>query len=131
MNFRLPAIILVAIIALIALGPLVFFVPRLVALRRKGILEYGALGQLHSAEFYDKWVVHRAGHEEEFLQAVEISALADYGNAYEKVEQLKPFPADKGALYTLAAAVVVPALPVILAEVPLAVVLKDLLKALH
>jgi hypothetical protein len=131
MNFRLPAIILVAIIALIALGPLVFFVPRLVVLRRKGILEYGILGQLHSADFHEKWILHRAGQEDEFLQAPEISALADYGNAYEKIEQLKPFPADKGTLYGLAAAVVIPALPVILAEVPLAVVLQDLLKALR
>jgi hypothetical protein len=131
MNFRLPAIILVAIIALVALGPLVFFVPRLVVLRRKGILEYGILGQLHSADFHEKWILHRAGQEDEFLQAPEISALADYGRAYEKIEDSKPFPADKGTLYGLAAAVVIPALPVILAEVPLAVVLKDLLAALH
>jgi hypothetical protein len=131
MNFRLSAIILLAVIALIALGPLVFFVPRLLALRRKGILEYGILGQLHSADFHEKWILHRAGHEDEFLEAPEISVLANYGKTYEKIEQLKPFPADKGALYTLAAAVVIPALPVILAEVPFAVVLKDLLKALR
>ena len=39
LDFRLPAIVLIAIIALVALGPLLFFVPRLAALRRKGILE--------------------------------------------------------------------------------------------
>jgi hypothetical protein len=131
MNFRLPAIVLVAIIALIALGPLVFFVPRLLVLRRKGILEYGILGQLHSADFHEKWILHRAGHENEFLDAPEIAALANYGKTYEKIEQLRPFPADKGALYTLAASVVIPALPVVLAEVPFAVVLQDLLKALR
>jgi hypothetical protein len=131
MNFRLHAIILIAIIALIALGPLAFFIPRLAALRRKGILEYGILGQLHSADFHEKWILHRAGHDDEFLQAREISALANYANAYQKIEELKPFPVDKGSLYILAAAVVIPALPVILAEVPIGVVLKELLKALH
>jgi hypothetical protein len=35
-DFKLPAIALVVIIALVALGPLAFFVPRLAALRRKG-----------------------------------------------------------------------------------------------
>ena len=130
-NFSLPAVILLAIIAMIALGPLVFFVPRLLALRRKGILEYGILGQMHSADFHEKWILHRAGHEAEFLEAPEISTLANYGKAYEKIEQLKPFPADNRSLYILAAAVVIPALPVILAEVPLAVVLKDLLRALR
>jgi hypothetical protein len=131
MDFKLPAIALVAIIALVALGPIILFVPRLAALRRKGILEYGILGQLHSTEFREKWILHRAGHETEFLEAPESSTLADYGRAYERIEQLNPFPADKGALYTLAAAVVIPTLPVILAEVPMAVVLSDLLKAMR
>jgi hypothetical protein len=130
-NFKLPAIILVALTALVALGPLAFFVPRLAGVRRKGILEYGILGQLHSAEFHEKWILHRAGHESEFLTAAESSMLANYGHVYEKIEDMNSFPADKGALYTLAAAVVIPALPVILAQIPLAVVISDLLKALH
>jgi hypothetical protein len=130
-NFKLPAIILVALTALVALGPLAFFVPRLAGLRRKGILEYGILGQLHSADFHEKWILHRAGHEAEFLVATEITTLANYGRTYEAIERMNPFPADKGALYTLAAAVLVPALPMILAQVPFAVVLSDLLKALR
>jgi hypothetical protein len=59
------------------------------------------------------------------------SRLADYGRAYEKIEQMNSFPADNGALYILAAAVVVPALPMILAQVPFVVVLSDLFRALH
>jgi hypothetical protein len=47
------------------------------------------------------------------------------------VQQLKPFPADKGSLYTLAAAVAIPALPVILTAVPLAIILRDLFDALR
>jgi len=131
MDFKLPAIVLVVLVALVALGPLAFFVPRLAALRRKGILEYGTLAQLHSAEFHDKWIVHRAGHETEFLVAPESITLNNYGHAYEKIEEINAFIADKGALYTLAAAVLIPALPAILAQVPIAVVLRDLLEALH
>jgi hypothetical protein len=128
-DFKLQAIVLAVIIGLVALGPLVFFVPRLAALRRRGILEYGILGQLHSVEFDEKWIHHRAGHEAEFLQAPENSALADFGRSYETIQDLRPFPADRGALYALAASVVIPVLPPILAQVPLAVVLKDLLEA--
>jgi hypothetical protein len=131
MNFTLPALALVGLIALVALGPLAFFVPRLAALRRKGILEYGILAQLHSAEFHDKWILHRAGHETEFLVAPESITLNNYGQAYEKIEEISAFLVDKGALYTLAAAVLIPALPTILAEVPIAVVLSDLLRALR
>jgi hypothetical protein len=78
-----------------------------------------------------QWILHRAGHESEFLQARKSSALADFGSSYEKMAQLKPFSADTGTLYSLAASVLVPALPVILAEIPLMVVLKDLFSALR
>jgi hypothetical protein len=130
-NFKLPAIALVVLIALVALGPLVFFAPRLAELRRRGILDYGILGQLHSTDFHEKWILNRSGHESEFLQAPESSTLADYGQAYENIEGMSPFLVDKGALYTLGAAILIPALPTILAEIPLAVVIGDLLRALH
>jgi len=131
MSFKLPAIALVVIIALVALGPLAFFVPRLAALRRQGIVEYGILGQMQSSDFHKKWIRHRSGHEAEFLTADESSTLADFGQSYERIEQMRPFPADRGDLVALAVSVVLPMLPVILAVVPLAVVLKSLLKALR
>jgi len=131
MTYKLPAIVLVAIIALIGFGPLFCFVPRLRALRRRGVRQYGNLGKLNSTEFHEKWIEHRAGHEAEFLQAPESSRVSAYGQIYQKIKQLKPFPADKSSLSLLTLAVVLPALPVLLTEIPLAVVLKELLKALH
>jgi hypothetical protein len=131
MSYKVPAIVLAAIIALIALGPLSFFVPRLLSLRRRAIREFGSLGQLNSTEFYEKWIMHRAGHEAEFLQAPESSRLSSYGQIYEKVGKLKPFPIDKGSLYVLAMAVVLPLVPAAVTEIPFVVVIKDLLKALR
>jgi hypothetical protein len=131
MVFKLPAIALVIIIAMIALGPLAFFVPWLAALRRQGIFDYGVLGQIHSTDFHDKWIQQRSGHEADFLTAPESSTLADYGQSYERLNALRPFPADRGDLIALAASLVVPMLSVILAVVPVAVVLKSLLQALR
>jgi hypothetical protein len=130
-NFKLPGMALIAIIALVALGPLIFFVPRLAALRRRGILEYGILEQVHGTKFHEKWIVHRAGHEAELLEAPESIALFASGQTFDRVQQLKPFPADRGSLVALSLAVVVPALPLIFTQVPLAFVLKILLKALR
>lgn len=129
-SFKLEAAALLTIVLLIAIGPLVFFVPKLAAVRRQGILDYGTLGQLHSMDFHVKWILKRRGHEEEFLTAPEISSLTDYGSSYENIEKMQPFPVDKGAFIALALAVALPMLPVLLAEVPLAVVLKSLLEAL-
>lgn len=131
MDFKLPAIALVAIIAVVALVPLVFFVPRLAALRQRGILEYGILGQTSSTDFHAKWILHSVGHQAEFLQAGDSNVLNGFGQDYKKIEKLMPFLADRVALYGLAAAVVIPALPVVLAEIPVAVVLKELVTALR
>jgi hypothetical protein len=128
-GFKLDAVVLLLIVFIVAIGPLVLFVPKLATVRRQGILQYGTLGQLHSMDFHQKWIVHRAGHEEEFLTAPEISTLTDYGSSYESIEKMQPFPVDKGAFLALAISVVIPMLPTVLAEIPLAQVLKGLLEA--
>jgi hypothetical protein len=68
--------------------------------------------------FHEKRIVQLDGNETEFLQACDSSALADFDLSYERIGQLKPFPADRGALVTLAIAVAAPALPVILTQMP-------------
>jgi hypothetical protein len=129
MNFKIDAIVLLLIMLLIAIGPLVLFIPKLGRLHRQGILQYGALGQIHSVDFHKKWILNRTGHEEEFLTAPEISTLTDYASSYEKVEKLQPFPLDRGAMVALVLAVVLPLLPVVLAEIPFVEVVKGLLAA--
>jgi len=131
MDYKLYAIVLVAILFLLALAPLAVFVPSLTAVRVKGVLDYGVLGQLHSTHFDKKWVLNRAGREADFLVAPEINTLNNYGNVCEKIGQLKPFPADFGSLYGLALAIVVPAIFVLMTEIPLIEILKDLLKTVR
>jgi hypothetical protein len=79
--------------------------------------------------FHEKRIVQLDGRE--FLQACDSSALADFDLSYERIGQLKPFPADRGALDTLAIAVAAPALPVISHPDAPDLIFEDLLKALH
>jgi hypothetical protein len=110
---------------------LVFFVPQLAALRRKGILEYSTLGQIQTTDFHEKWIEHRAGRESQVLTEMESSNVIDYSQTYDRVKQLIPFPVDRGTFIPLALSIVIPALPTIFAEIPVAVALKDLFQALH
>ena len=128
-DFKVEAAVLLAILLVIAVGPLLLFVPKLLHLRRMGILQYGILGQLHSTGFHKKWVLNRTGHEEEFLTAPEISTLIDYATSYENVEKLQPFPFDRNSLVAVVLAAAMPMLPVVLAEIPFVTVLKGLLSA--
>ena len=131
MSFKLPAIVLAVIIALLALAPLLFFIPRLSALRHDGILDYGVLAQIQVRAFHEKWVLQGDGRTSEFPGSTEGRALASFGQSYQRLEKMNPFPADKGALVALALSVVVPMLPLILSVIPVATVLKLLLKALR
>jgi hypothetical protein len=88
------------------------------------------LGQAQSTAFHEKWILHRASRESDFLRAPDASALSDFADSFERIRKLKPFPADLTSLYGLAAAIALPALPVVLAEIPVVVVLTDLFKAL-
>jgi hypothetical protein len=128
-NFKFPAIILLAIMLIVAIDPLLFFVPVLGKLRRQGILQYSLLGQIHSTEFHTKWIEHREGHEAELLAAPEISSLIDFSGSFENVEGLQPFPLDKGALVGLILSIALPMLPTVLAEIPFVEELKGLLSA--
>jgi len=131
MNFKLPAIALVVIVIALALLPLAFFVPPLAAVRRKGILEYSTLGQIQTTEFDEKWIAHRAGHEPQVLTEMESSGVIDFSAMYDRVKQLMPLPVDKNTLVPLVLSIVIPALPAIFAEIPVAVALKDLFQALR
>jgi hypothetical protein len=130
MNFKIDAIVLLAIMLVLAMGPLILFVPKLARLHRQGILQYGTLGQIHSVDFHKKWILNRTGHEEEFLTAPEISTLIDYASSYENVEKLQPFPLDRGAMVLLVLAVALPLLPVVLSEIPFITVVKGLMAAM-
>jgi len=130
-DFRLPAIVLVVIVIALALLPLTFFIPPLTALRRKGILKYSILGQIQASEFDEKWIEHRAGHEPQVLTEMESGNLLNFGQTYDRIKQLIPLPVDRGTLVPLALSIVIPALPTILAEIPIDVAVQDLLKALR
>ena len=130
-DFKLPAILLVVIVIALALLPAFFFVSPLAALRRKGILEYSTLGQIQTTEFDEKWITHRAGHESQVLTEMESDNVLNFSQIYDRIKQLIPLPVDRGTLIPLALSIVIPVLPAIFAEIPVAVALQDLFKALH
>ena len=130
-DFRLPAIVLVVIVVALALLPLTLFIPPLTALRRKGILKYSILGQIQASEFDEKWIEHRAGHEPQVLTEMESGNLLNFGQTYDRIKQLISLPVDRGTLVPLALSIIIPALPTILAEIPIDVAVQDLLKALR
>jgi hypothetical protein len=131
LSVKLPIVVLVIIVAALAFGPLLFFVPRLAKVRRQAIVKYGELGRMQSTAFERKWIDNREGHEEEFRSTPEVSALIDYGSSFTTILAMKPILVDRSAVSALVAAVLLPILPAIAAEMPLTEAFKKLLEGLR
>ena len=94
------------------LGPLVMFTPGMGRAKRKGLADYGLLAQNYVESFEQKWVV---GHPaEELLGSADIQSLADLGNSYAVVSEMRTVPFGLKDITRLAVATGAPLLPLLL-----------------
>jgi hypothetical protein len=126
-EFKGELILMVAWLLFIVLGPLLVFAPRLAEAKRKGLREYGTLAQRYVREFDAKWLRGGAPADEPFVGSGDIQSLADLGNSYEVVRSMRVAPVSRDAIIQLAAAVLVPIVPLLLTMMPWEELLKKLL----
>jgi hypothetical protein len=104
----------IAFFVLAILGPLVMFTSRLVAVRRKGMADYGQLAQRYVERFDQRWVRGEAASNEELLGTADIQSLADLGNSYALVREMRYVPFGLEDISRLAAVTAAPFLPLML-----------------
>jgi hypothetical protein len=113
LSFKLQAGGFVAFFVLVLLGPLLMFTPRMAREKRKGLAEYGLLAQRYVESFEQKWIRDPAPSEE-MLGAADIQSLADLGNSYDIVREMRPVPFGVQDIGRLAAATAAPLTPLLL-----------------
>jgi hypothetical protein len=96
------------------LGPLLMFTPQMARAKRKGLADYGLLAQRYVESFEQKWVLRDPGPFEELLGAGDIQSLADLGNSYALVREMRAVPFGLEDISRLAAATAAPLLPLLL-----------------
>jgi len=116
-----------AIIALIV--PLLVVAPVLLKIKRKALLEYGALVTIHDQAFDQKWIQQPRANEV-ILGHPDPSSLADLGSSFSVVRKMGLVPINKPTLVTLAVAAAVPMLPVVLYATPADELIRAVLKML-
>ena len=126
-EFKGEVILMVAWLLFVVLGPLLVFAPKLAEAKRTGLREYGTLAQRYVREFDTKWLRGGAPADEPFVGSGDIQSLADLGNSYEVVRTMHMAPVSKEAILRLAAAVLVPIVPLLLTMMPWEELLKKLL----
>jgi hypothetical protein len=104
----------IAFFVVAILGPLVMFTPRLAAVRRRGLATYGQLAQQYVDRFDQRWVRGEAAPAEELLGAADIQSLADLGDCYALVREMRSVPFGLEDISRLAAVTAAPFLPLLL-----------------
>jgi hypothetical protein len=126
-EFKGEILLLAVWLLFVVLGPLLVFAPQLAAAKRTGLREYGTLAQRYVREFDAKWLRGGAPADEPFVGSADVQSLADMNNSFEVVQTMHVAPVSKDAILRLAAAVVVPIVPLLLTMMPWEELLKKLL----
>jgi hypothetical protein len=117
----LPSLALILVVdALLFLGPLGIFGPKLWACRVKGLSDYMAFAAHYVNAFDRKWLGQGAAPAMDLLGTPDLQSLADLSNSVAIVRQMRLVPVSQRLLLGLATAAVLPMLPLLLLEYPVA-----------
>jgi hypothetical protein len=130
LSFKFQIVGFVVFFVVVILGPLLMFTPQLATARRKGLADYGQLAQRYVESFEQKWVVRDPSTSEELLGAADIQSLADLGNSYALVRDMRPIPFGLDDITRLAAATAAPLIPLLLTIFPAEELLLRIIKIL-
>jgi hypothetical protein len=113
-QFKLELVGVVVVLVFLVLGPMLVFGPKLAAAKREGLREYGTLAQRYVREFDQKWLRGGAAADEPFVGSGDIQSLADLGNSFQVVQDMRLVPFTWQTVLQLAVAILVPVAPLLL-----------------
>ena len=124
LDFKFVIIAVTVWVLLLFLGPFLMFSGQLAQASRQGERDYGPLAARYAREFDQKWVHTDTPPKESLLGTPDIQSLADIGNAYGYVNQMRFTPITKQAVIQLAGATLAPIAPLALTMMPIGEVAK-------
>jgi hypothetical protein len=130
LSFKMEAAGLIGAMVLVVLGPLLIFTPQLDRARRKGLAEYGLLANRYVFGFEEKWIRGGVPETGELLGTGDIQSLADLGNSFAVVREMRIVPFGINDIVRLAVATAAPLLPLAFTMFSLEEVLTRLVKIL-
>lgn len=114
----------------LVVGPLAVFAPRLWACRQQGLSDYLELAARYAATFDRKWFGREPAPGESLLGSGDIQSLADLSTAVGVVRSMRVIPIGPRLLTALAAATLLPMLPLLTLRYPIATMIDQLFSRL-
>jgi len=125
-----PALVLILLVdAVLFLGPVLVFTPRLLVARAQGLSDYMEVASRYVDEFERKWLGPKAPFGE-LLGTSDLQSLADLSNSVNVVREMRLAPLGPRLALFLAVAAVVPLLPLALFAYPVAELAQKILAGL-
>jgi hypothetical protein len=94
--------------------------------KRSGLRDYGTLVGAYVREFDFKWVRGGATTDERLLGSGDIQSLADMGNSFQVIRDIRPVPFDKNTVIHLVVILLIPVSPLVLTMIPLEELIRKL-----
>ena len=123
-SFKVLYAVFLILSELVCLGPLLIFTPLLARTRREGLRKYSILANTYNRAFEQKWVAGQAPQDEPLLGSGDIQSLADLGNSFGMIREMKVFPFSNQNIIQIAVIASLPGLPLIFLVMPVGELLK-------
>lgn len=111
---------------LLLIGPLAVFAPRLWACRQQGLHEYMELAARYASAFQRKWFDANAVPDEPLLGSADIQTLADLSTSVNIIRNMRVLPIGPRLVWGLAGSTLLPMLPLLALEYPVATMIDQL-----
>lgn len=125
-EFKAEIVLMLFFVQFLVFGPLFAFAAQLARAKRTGLGEYGSLAARYVREFDGKWLRGGAAPDEPLVGTADLQSLADLGNSFEVVKGMRLAPVTRDAILQLAAATLLPVVPLLLTMMPWDELLKRL-----
>lgn len=125
-EFKAEIILMLFFVQFLVFSPLFAFAAQLSRAKRTGLGEYGSLAARYVREFDGKWLRGGSAPGEPLVGTADLQSLADLGNSFEIVKGMRLAPVTRDAILQLAAATLLPVVPLLLTMMPWDELLKRL-----
>ena len=125
-EFKAEIVLMLFFVQFLVFGPLFAFAAQLARAKRTGLGEYGSLAARYVREFDGKWLRGGAAPGEPLVGTADLQSLADLGNSFEIVKGMRLATVTRDAIFQLAAATLLPVVPLLLTMMPWDELLKRL-----
>jgi hypothetical protein len=127
--FKMTIVGFVVFLVVAVLAPLFLFTLQLAGAKREGLAEYSALAASYVMDFDQKWLRRRV-NDEQLLGTGDIQSLADLGNSFAVVREMRTVPFATDDVVRLLVVTVLPLVPLLLTIMPLDQLVTEAIKTI-